>query len=560
MSGGSGPSGRTNRRIGWLWVIPCAALGLLLFTGLAHPLFWADEGETAMFGRRIIEFGYPKVHADRNVVYQFGPNIALGVDERTDAYIGTTWGQFYFAVPGLWWADQVDDPWRRTARVRLPFALAGALGLALFSVAALPAVPPRRRSLFSALFLSCACLSVSLLLHLREVRYYALVVLLVGAIVCVQLRFAVFRTLGMRAYTLAISVLLFLLFNTFFAAFFSVFAVLAIERARHGLRGLLPLLPVLVGVTPLLLWFETFPTASAIAQELSLGPRGLLENVGIVGAHLLQREFLLPALVCRAALLAVDRRSRQDGAAPEPTALRETSRFLWLLAGGYALLGCANPLPLERYFVVLSPLLSLVFLLDGSALLAAVSRLAGPLRQARAVRGTLAGLVALVVAARFAAPADVAALVTSFGTPVRGPIDEIVGWVRDRYPEPQRLVIATNYEELALMYYLESHVIVGLTLNNLLADRRLQPDLVIPRRRWRSSLPEVLAFLQRGDWEREALPVIDLHYNNNPALSHSRFLPDPHRFRTAIPARDEEALAIYRRVASSNDTGTSSGP
>ena len=144
-----------------------------------------------------------------------------------------------------------------------------------------------------------------------------------------------------------------------------------------------------------------------------------------------------------------------------------------------------------------------------------------------------------MLAARFPAFGDVAAQLRSLATPYRGPIDEIVTWVRARYPDPERLVIATNYEELALMYYLESHVIVGLTLNNLVEDRRLEPDLVIPRRHWRSSLPEVVAFLRRGRWERNALPVVDLHYNNNPALSRSRFLPDPHRFRTAVPAQRE---------------------
>jgi len=560
MSGGSSPSGTSRGAFGLLGLVPCAALAMLLFTDLAHPLFWSDEAETAMFGRRIIEFGYPKVHAPPNVVYQFGPNIALGVEEHTDAYIGTTWGQFYFAVPGLWWAQGVEDPWAKTARVRLPFVVAGALGLALFAAAARPALPPRQRWLFSALVLTGACLSTSLLLHLREARYYPLVVLLVGAVVFVHLRFAVFRTLGTLGYTAAISVLLFLLFNTFFAAFFSVLAVLGLERARHGARALLPLLPVVVAAAPLFVWFETFPIASAISRELSLGPRGLLDNVAIVGAHLLRREFLLPALACRAALIAVDAAARRRGRAPEPHALRATSGFLWLLAGGYALLGCVNPLPLERYFVVLSPLLTLVFLLDAFALVAAVSRSVAPARQTRAARGTVAALVAIAIAARLSAPGEIAAQVAALATPYRGPIDEIVTWVRERYPDPERLVIATNYEELALMYYLESHVIVGLTLNNLAADRRLEPDLVIPRRHWRSSLPEVLAFLRRGSWERNALPVVDLHYNNNPALSRSRFLPDPHRFRTAVPVRDDEALAIYRRVASSKDTGTSSGP
>ena len=89
--------------------IAVLALGGSLFHGLGQPLFWADEAETAMFGERVREYGYPKVHGERNVVYQFGPNIALGVKEGPDAYIGTTWGQFYFATLGLSWADGVAD-------------------------------------------------------------------------------------------------------------------------------------------------------------------------------------------------------------------------------------------------------------------------------------------------------------------------------------------------------------------------------------------------------------------------------------------------------------------
>ena len=44
------------------------------------------------------------------------------VRERDDAYIGKTWGDFYFAVPGLLWARGVDDLYAKTLRLRLPFA------------------------------------------------------------------------------------------------------------------------------------------------------------------------------------------------------------------------------------------------------------------------------------------------------------------------------------------------------------------------------------------------------------------------------------------------------
>jgi hypothetical protein len=560
MSGGTHPSeGRS--RSGRLWLLlAVGAFAALLLPGLAHPLFWSDEADTAMFARRIIEFGFPKVHDGRNVVYQFGSNIALGVDERSDAYIGTTWGQFYFAAPGVRWADGVADPWAKTARVRLPFALAGALGLWLFAAAVRPGLPRERRACFGALFFACACLSISLVLHLREARYYALVVLLVGALVFVQLRFTVFRTLGERGYTAAVTALLWLLFNTFYAAFFSVLAVLAVERGRFGPRALLPLLPALLLVAPLFVYFETFSIAAVFSREFSMGPRELLANLAIVGGHLWRNEFLAAALACRAALLVFDARERRRGREPGDRPARAAAGFLWLFAAGYALIGSANPLPLERYFVVLSPVLTLAFLLDAFVLVGAVSRSAAPARRRVAVRAATAALIALAAVTRYPAAAELADHVRSLATPVRGPVDFVVEWVRDHYPEPERLVIATNYEEQALMFYLGSRVIIGFSLNNLVVDRELEPDLVVPRRRWRGSLPEVVAFLRRGSWERIELPVVDLHYNNIPALSRSRFLPDPHRFRTAVPEREADALVIYRRVASANETGTSSGP
>ena len=33
--------------------------GVLLGKHLSYPLFWADEAETAMFARRVLEHGYP---------------------------------------------------------------------------------------------------------------------------------------------------------------------------------------------------------------------------------------------------------------------------------------------------------------------------------------------------------------------------------------------------------------------------------------------------------------------------------------------------------------------
>jgi hypothetical protein len=142
----------------------------------------------------------------------------------------------------------------------------------------------------------------------------------------------------------------------------------------------------------------------------------------------------------------------------------------------------------------------------------------------------------------------VAGRLAEIATPVQGPLDFAIPYLRDRCAHPGELVVATNYEEYAFMYYLGSHTIVGLALNNLVNDRRLEPDVVAPRRRWPRSLAELGPFLARGEWEEVRFPVEDLHHNTVPALSRSRFIPDPHRFRTAASDDPDAQLVLYLRV------------
>ena len=539
--------------------IALAAFAVMLFARLGHPLLWSDEADTAMFGTRVLAYGYPKVHGPDNVVYQFGPDVALGINERFDAYIGTTWGHFYFSVPGLWWARAAADPWERTARVRLPFALAGAAGLGLWLAAVLPALGSGRgrRLRFAALFFALAAASVSLLLHLREARYYPLVVLLGGAIARVQLRRSVYATLSARRYALELALLLCLLFHSFYSAWFAFTALLAVERAAAAWRGRAPwsdLAPfVLSGVliAPGLVFFETFHVARAFARGAGLGPGLWATNVAWLLGHLLRHEMLAPALACRLAVLATG-----SGSATQ----RRVASALAAFGVGYAALGCANPLALERYFVVLSPLLLAVFLLDAFALVEGLpARLPGwPRRRAAAL---VAAAIALATGAmRLPSAAELRGHLAEIRTPVRGPLDFAIPYLLAEFPDPASLVVATNYEEQVFMYYLGARTIVGTTLNNLLADRELEPDVVVPRRRWPRSLRELAPFLRDGSFEAVRFPVRDVHFNQIPELSRSRFVPDPHYFATPSSDDPAEQLVLYRRTASSKRTGTSSRP
>ncbi|MDJ0850954.1 MAG: hypothetical protein QNK04_21495 [Myxococcota bacterium] len=528
-----------------------------LFSGgllrhLSHPLFWADEAETAMFARHVLEYGYPKVHSARNVVYQFGPTIAAGVKESTDAYIGTTWGHFYWAAPALLWARGSDDLYARTLRVRLPFALAGAAGVGLWLWALLPAVSPGRRWLFAAAFLLLSALSVSLVLHLREVRYYPLVVLLSGALAREHLRYTAHGQSGFPRWAASLPILLLLLFHTFFQAFFAVAGLLGLERLYAVLRGrtpwrdLTPFVGAALLVAPWLVYFEIFQTARAFAASFGFGVGGYLENLVTAGAALLRNEFLLPALLARGAVswLGV------QGAGPWVA-----GRLLGF-AAGFAALGCLNPLPFERYFVPLSPVLTGAFLLDAFALLEALPARFAPAQRRRVTAAALVALVVVTGLCRWPLAGDLRGRWAELRDPYRGPLDHVIPYLEERYPHPERLVIATNYEEYAFMYYLGSHVIVGLALNNIRRDRELEPDVVVPRRRWPKSLAELRPFLARGEWEEVTFPVPDLHHNNVPWLSRASFAPAPHRFRSPITDARDERVVVYLRRDGAAESGS----
>jgi hypothetical protein len=533
------------RPSGLLLAIALAACAAMLFGRLAHPLLWQDEGETAMFATRVLEHGYPKVHGDRNVVNEFGPNAALGVDEATDAYLGKTWGDFYFAVPGLVWAGAAGDPYVRTFRLRLPFALAGAAGLAVMLAAVLPALAPRRRLPFAAAYVALCSVSISLLLHLREVRYYPLLVLVLGALLALHLRRVLLTSERFAGYAIAGGTLSFLLFQVFHLAWFAATALLAADtafaawraggdRVRRLARELAPHVVGAVLVLPWIAFLEILQVARAFAVHVGVSPSGYLANVGFVAGHFARHELLVPALVLRA---AVAWRRRATETAP-PAASRVSARLLGLCAG-YAAIACVNPLVYERYFVVLSPLVTLACLLDAHTLI----------DTARAPRRTAIALAALLAVALVPRAGSVWGRLAELRHPVRGPVDFAVAHLRERYPDPAALVIATNYEAHPLMYYLGSRVIVGVSGHDLARERDLRPDVVIPRRAWPRTLPPLRRYLARGEYREEWLPVVDTRYNQIPAVSAARATPDPHWYATPVagPA-DPTRLRVYHRV------------
>jgi hypothetical protein len=271
-------------------------------------------------------------------------------------------------------------------------------------------------------------------------------------------------------------------------------------------------------------------------------------------AHFLRHEWLAAALAARAWTAWLARRATaQERAATRPA--RALATRYCSFAASYAAFACLNPLIYERYFIALSPALALSFLLDAFA----SAQLLAP--APRALRRAAAAGLTLVLAGSLAARRDaLAGHVAALREPVQGPLDFAVAHLRERYPDPSSLLVATNYEAQPLMFYLGSRVIVGLAQGDIANERALEPDVVIPRRRWPRSLAALRGFLARGRFEQVRLPVQDTHYNEVPSLTPSAATPDPHRFRT--PRADPQAadsLRLFLRITPTSRSGAARG-
>ena len=161
-----------------------------------------------MHGKRVLEYGYPKVHDGKNVVYDLrhsNPN--LGIDEKTDAYIGgANWGMYYVAAIGVKLAELSDDIFIKTAILRIPFALAGLIGLAILAFLGAQFFENRlSKYVFLTLFTFLELISIPLVLHLREARYYSLTVFLTAFVIFSYARYKILKKANYLTYAVSVN-------------------------------------------------------------------------------------------------------------------------------------------------------------------------------------------------------------------------------------------------------------------------------------------------------------------------------------------------------------------
>jgi len=547
-----------------------------LFKNISYPLLWADESMTVMHGKRVLEYGYPKVHDGKNVVYDLRhSNPKLGIDQKTDAYIGgANWGMYYFATVAVRLAQMSDDLFTKTAIVRIPFALVGLVGLAILGLLGAEFFDSRSsKKGFWVLFAFFELISVPLVLHLREARYYPLTLFLTALVIFAYTQHRILKKAKYSTYAVLLTLSLFFLFVTFSPVYFIFFIAIFLYESigfvkdlfskyirktgqivqgmslfpnkpfKYYLQGLLPVMLSLIAVSPLLSFFKTF----YIAEETAKFNRLLfnisewemyLVNLSIIWKYFTLSDFMYLAMFLKFCILvSLVRLAFRDVPVSDMRKLR-FSNFLTVIFVFYFFAIARIPnFPYTRYFIPLQPVLAAMIILDVALAYNLISLSAS-------LKFKYCRVILLIVFAGF--------VLTNIGKNIehlkghvyelfhqyKGPLDYLIPFIKETYGDTDGLVIATNYEETSFMYYLESKVIIGYVGNNLEEDTRAVPDIIVFRKGWGNLHRRIfLDFFERHRYQRVSFPVFDYKANNIPELNLWPALVQ-HQFQT-LTTKDE---------------------
>ncbi|MDD5355958.1 MAG: hypothetical protein PHY56_05450 [Candidatus Omnitrophica bacterium] len=540
-----------------------------LFKNIGYPLLWNDEAETAMYATRILNYGYPKVHDGRNVVYISSKiPVEAGIDGRSDAYLGGVWGQYYFGAIGEFFAQKTNDIYIKTAVLRIPFALIGFIGVVIMALAVINIFKKRLtdKLLFLIFFVFLELLSVSLALHLREVRYYSLVVFLSAGIFYAYINYRFIEKINFASYFFITTALLLFLFNTFPPTYFIFLISIGLYESldllrRRRLKGFIinlsPLVASFITVIPFLIFFKIFSIGRgdlARAFQITLA----VQYVKIISLlhFFLKYEFLSLVLVVKLILVSVsfylrrsDRlKSVNQEKMEEINRKAQISNFLSLFFVIYLLVITKVPVFViyERYYIILQLVLVIVLLLDVLLIFEYISNIScSPVTKTRAKVIILFLISVTFLLGGLGKIGPVKNHIYEIFHRYQGPLDFVIPYIRTNYKNPEELVIATNYEEYSYMYYLGSKTTIGHEDNNLEEDLMLQPDIVIFRKSYPQDIQIFNDFLQKERYARVSFPCFDYPVNNIPE---SNVQLPPHLYKTKIAENEDERLDIYIRT------------
>lgn len=531
-----------------------------LFKNIAYPLLWNDEASTAMFGKRILEYGYPKAHDEKNYLYYFNdPNHNIGVRSNGDVHIAEGWMQHYLASLGDYFAQKTDDLYTKTALLRTPFALAGFLAIIIFGITISLFFKNNKKKAFIAFFLF-ELISVSLILHLREVRYYSLILLFSAILINVYLRYTILKTLNYKHYVWITALFIVLLFHTHYP----IAAIFMLTFGLHSLflsylecekkiltfiynffKSTLPLFISLLFIIPSLVYFKTFTMVNTITEQSAWGIKNYISNIIWALSFFAKFEFLYLAIFLKILLFLILYFKRKITTI-ENKLLIKTSNFLSLFFCVYILVIARTVFVFERYTIVLQPILIFIILLDIMTCWYIFNETTSQeINKKKTSSRVLITIISIAIWVNLIPLMEpLKGHLYELTHQYKGPLDFAIPYIQKKYEDPSKIIIATNYEENSYMYYLGSKTIIGYVGNNLEEDKKLEPDIIILRKFFIPSQGYEYIFdnfMKKNKYVKIDFPIFDYPFNNIPELNFNI----PHLYKTTFANNDSEKLYLY---------------
>ncbi|MBU1131364.1 hypothetical protein KJ840_04480 [Patescibacteria group bacterium] len=532
-----------------LLILLILLFGFSLFKNISYPLLWNDESITVMLGKRVLNYGYPKVHDEKNIIYHFFPDPNLGVWRKIDANIDGGWTQYYFSTIGIKLSEFTDDIYLKTALLRIPFAVIGLAGLIIFAIAISQIFSNKKeRITFFILFSIFELFSISLILHLREVRYYSIVIFLYSLLIYLFIKFNYLKNIKRKTYNVILILLLLLLLNTFYTSFIIFILILLIYEGIKFIRNILQnknyyteskkllqaTLPIFISIliaTPFTIFYKIIPILKALSELKHFNLSTYFSHINTIVTFFYQYEFLYLALIIKLVLTYLLFFKKKKILINFHKI--KLSNFFLLLFIIYILLIAKMPYLYERYFIYIQPILIGMIIIDIFIL---YELLLDNIKKTK--KYFYQFLFILIVFGLIFKINIISEHLYELNQPYYGPVDYVINYLKEKFVKPENLIIATNYEETSYMYYLGSKVIIGYARANLKEDLKKQPDIIIYRK-YNPGDPGIFNyFLQNNKYNKIIFPVSDYFVNN---------MPDTccHLFRTKMPENRNQNLIIF---------------
>ncbi len=497
-------------------------LALQLSLQISKSLLWNDEAYTAVYTQRTLAYGYPKNNDGKNDVYlgltQDGKKVFS--NESLDANVEIGWLNYYFLVPFEMLASQLDNIYLQTFCLRFPYVL---LGLwSIFNLIFLLKTKAQRGFRgYIALFLFFIIISVSFHLNITEVRYYAPTVFLLSLLLKIYAQTSKYKFV----YILGTLVSLFhIFFPAFFIAIFSLglFEIINFSKHKNKKLFLETLYPLLASVLINLPFFFFYKIISFQNFAVPENSPSYLNNLTELFSYLWKYEFLLLFIILKGIKLIVFFFLKQHRNKLHLISIYDIFFF------SYAFIICLSPIPFlfTRYYLFLIPLMYFILIFD----LVEIT----PLFKGQ--KAFLLGIMVICLAQLFipfheknifdkeasSKYKHIKNYYASLLTPYEGPLDIVIPYLKQHYRNTESLIVASNYEEPSLIYYLHCKTIIGLKQTHLMADTLLTPDIVFYRKMWAQESPAgpFESLIQKASYEKIQFPVFDYMVNQIPQLNY----------------------------------------